>query len=253
MGSLNKFAAAAGFSLVLAAGGAQAADMGGSFLEPLMPVEVGSSWYLRGDIGYKVYTSPSATYTFSSTTGRVLDANDESINNALIVGGGVGYKFNPWFRTDATVDYETRAGYTGSVACVAVTCGNSYYSVTGNIAAWTILANAYFDLGTWNGFTPYIGGGIGTSNIALSGYTQRNGPGDPAGLRIYGHDMNQWNFAWALTAGASYEITPNWLIDMNYRYVSLGDVHSIDQNSNAIDINNIAASEVRVGVRFLID
>ncbi|MCT8971748.1 outer membrane protein [Microbaculum marinisediminis] len=252
MGSLKKFIAAAGVTVALSAGGAHAADYSDAFLEPILPVEIGSTWYLRGDIGYKVYSSPDATYTLIPGN-FVFQAVDESIDNAFLIGGGVGYQFNPWFRSDITVDYEAPADFTGRVPCPFVTCGSAFSNATGRISAWTILANAYIDLGTWGGLTPYVGGGIGTANVRLKDYRHTNPPLNPAGLQSIGSNASTWNFAWSLTAGASYAVTENWLVDMNYRYVSLGDVDTNDQWGDHIEVTDIAAHEFRIGARFLID
>jgi opacity protein-like surface antigen len=251
MGNFKTLFATAGFALVLTAGNASAADMSDLFLEPLLPVEIGSAWYLRGDIGYKVYPSPSATYTRSLT--NIENYTDVSLDSALIVGGGFGYKFNQWFRSDVTVDYSAPADFSGRLTCTAAACGSNYIQANGQIATWTILANAYFDLGTWAGFTPYIGGGIGTANVQIKDYMQNNPPANPAVYNATASDQSKWNFAWAVTAGVSYDMTENLLLDLNYRYASLGDGYATDQAGRAIDIENIDAHEFRVGVRFLID
>jgi opacity protein-like surface antigen len=251
MGSFKTFIATTGIALVLTAGTATAADMSDPFLEPLLPVEIGSAWYLRGDIGYKVYTSPNGTYTRSLT--NIEDYTNVSLDEAFIIGGGFGYKFNQWFRSDVTIDYSTPANFSGRLVCTGPVCGSNYLDAKAQISTWTILANAYFDLGTWAGLTPYIGGGIGTANVRVKDYQHNNPPANPAGFRAIGSDNTDWNFAWALTAGASYDMTSNLLLDVNYRYASLGSVYTTDQVGRGIDIEDIDAHEFRVGVRFLID
>ncbi len=44
------------------------------------------------------------------------------------------------------------------------------------------------------------------------------------------------NFAWSLTAGLAYQLSPNLLLDINYRYVNMGTfktgaITCNDQNS----------------------
>ncbi len=64
------------------------------------------------------------------------------------------------------------------------------------------MANGYVDLGTWAGFTPYVGAGLGT------GYTD---VAEQLRLRARqtlavgcDHRRRSWNFAWALMAGVGY-------------------------------------------------
>jgi len=252
MDSLKKtaLAAAAGLAMVFMGGSAQAADMSDTFLEPILPVEIGSAWYLRGDIGYKIYTTPDAAYTSLGVGTRQF--YDQSLSDAWLVGAGVGYRFNPWFRTDLTVDYEAPTDFNAKAPCL-IACAALPYSIeSGRVSAWTILANAYFDLGTWAGFTPYVGAGIGTSNVRLSNYYGYNPPFFFPTASV-GSNASTWNFSWAVMAGASIDITQNWLLDVNYRYLSLGDVNTVDQFGGQINIDDIAAHEFRLGVRFMID
>ncbi len=65
----------------------------------------------------------------------------------------------------------------------------------------------------------------------------------------------KWNFAWALSAGASYAINPQWSLDVGYRYLNLGDAQSGKIENAAgetthIDYKDIDAHEVRVGLRY---
>ncbi|MBN8999396.1 MAG: porin family protein, partial [Rhizobiales bacterium] len=208
-----RLAAALGAGLVVSAP-AFAADMPEPYVEPA-PVIATGAWYLRGDIGYKFYNNPDITFvtpTYSDSW------QNTSLDNTSLLGVGVGYKFNDFFRVDATVDYEFNSQAYGEGYCGG--CGGVGYSIeTADISAWTLLANAYIDLGTYAGFTPYVGAGIGGSYLQTSNISYVN----PNGVTGAWDGGGQWNFAWALTAGGSYAFTPNTLLDINYRYVNLGD------------------------------
>src|SRR5689334_20773145 len=82
-----------------------------------VPVEVGSGWYLRGDVGYifdaslggvdyTAYNPIDDINSPASFTSASLDAD-------FTWGGGVGYRFTDYFRADATVD-GFRADFNGS-------------------------------------------------------------------------------------------------------------------------------------------
>jgi opacity protein-like surface antigen len=66
--------------------------------------------------------------------------------------------------------------------------------------------------------TPYIGGGLGAAELMTSNVHFIN----PDGSTGSWPNGERWNFAWSLTAGVSYPITKNFLIDANYRFVDLG-------------------------------
>lgn len=220
--------------------------------EEVVPVEIGSGWYLRGDIGYKWYNDPDAHYDVSGYG----DFIDESLSNTGIVGVGFGYKFNESFRTDVTLDYEWPGDFHGRLICPSGPCDPDTYSDEyAKIAAWTGLFNVYWDLGTIAGegpgvLTPYIGAGIGASYLVTSNVNYVNpdsstGSWDGAG---------KWNLAWALMAGVSYAVSKDWLFDLNYRYVHLGNAVSGSTTDGVpIKYDNINASEIRFGVRYMIN
>ena len=63
---------------------------------------------------------------------------------------------------------------------------------------------------------------------------------------------SQWNFAWAVMAGVGYAVSPNMMMDVGYRYMSFGDVTTADAPGAAV-LKDIAAHEVRIGVRWSFD
>jgi opacity protein-like surface antigen len=202
---------------------------------PAVVEEFGSGWYLRGDIGYRQSNLGS-----TSTTNGGGNPSRGELDDAFSIGGGVGIKYN-WFRADITADYMTKADYRGSL----ITNNDVRTSIEGVVA----LANVYFDLGSWSGFTPYVGVGVGASNLWTKGLTS---PGMPANT-----DMStgtKWGMAWAAMAGASYQISARMLIDGGYRYLHMGEASTgEDISSNQIQFKDLTAHELRIGVRYLID
>jgi len=178
------------------------------------PVSVGG-WYLRGDIGYRwsdlrgteyiTYGPPPGTSEFTTT----------ELDGAMSLGGGIGYQITRHFRTDLTADYwfdsdfrGTTAGFCGGVPCTST--DRSSYS------ALLLMANAYVDLGTYYGFTPYVGAGIGGARIKWD--RLRNTIGDDD---FYHDGGKEWRFAWSLMAGTSYCLTQNLQLDAGYRYTRI--------------------------------
>lgn len=231
--------------------------------EPMAIPSVGG-WYLRGDIGYKYYQAPKTELSNplygggQYTTGGHDQLVNESLGAAADFGIGVGYKFNEYFRTDLTLDYETPARFKGSLWCDynTTSCNSSpnggYYDTErAKIAAYTALLNGYADLGTYNGFTPYVGAGVGASYLQTSSIRSSNYGSDGSSIEGDGN----WNFAWALMAGVSYAVNQNLSVDLGYRYLNLGDaktkgVTDSFGQTTGLKYNNIQAHEVRLGLRY---
>ncbi len=239
-----------GFAVALSTA-AYAADLPTPVIEHIPEVPaVGGGLYLRGDIGYKIYGDPSGSFNDYGNL-RELRFERESMDNAWMIGVGVGYQFNDYFRSDVTLDYETRAGVKGYAACLT-SCTGGYTTEGTDIDVWTVMLNGYVDIGTWNRITPYVGAGIGAAYVRTSDTYSI----DPATGRFnYSGDNGEWNFAWALMAGASYAVTDNWSIDAGYQYRDLGKAKTLKLQNTAspdsrVEWDDLTAQEIRLGVRY---
>lgn len=196
-----------------------------------------SGWYVRGDIGWRWQTIGSV-----DTPAPV--ATQWSLENVPTFGFGGGYKYQ-WFRMDATLDYATQARFRGDTSVTP-----EYY--TAKIDTFTLLANLYLDLGTWGGFTPYVGAGVGTSNIRLHQYSNLSILSPDDGV----NNTSRWDFSWAAMGGVAYQFTHNLVFDVSYRYLKIGDAMSGTEPppyTTRSYFRDITAQEVRVGLRLLLD
>ena len=217
---------------------------------PVAPIaEVGTGWYLRGDIGYVDYAKPDEA-PFNAATVPPLD--NLALENTWSVGVGVGYKLNAWLRADVTADYRTTAGFRAFSSGTGYTGG---YSVDhADLESTTILANGYLDLGTFYGFTPYVGAGVGVAVNQFSNYNWQVYllPGPTAGAAGTIPGDTRTNFAWALMAGTAVEMGRGLALDVGYRYVNLGSVQTKrDAALIGTKLKDLDAHEVRVGLRWM--
>lgn len=235
-GYLKTFAVS-GSALALSSALAQAADMPG--YPPPLPqyrsslIDANSGWYLRGDLGARWGLIGGAEQASPP------NPTDNSLGNGMTASLGAGIK-SSWLRTDVTIDYASPAKYQGTVAAAGDT--------TAKIQATTALLNGYIDLGTWYRITPYIGGGAGVAYARISDYVGTAAPpipGEPA--------KNRWNFAWAGMAGAAYPIARNMMVDVGYRYLNVGNLSTGSDAFAATTFKNVAAHELRVGLRWSFD
>ncbi|MEI9804454.1 MAG: outer membrane protein [Pseudolabrys sp.] len=222
---------------------AMAADMPRTLPPPGMPLPTversqpryfDTGWYLRGDVGYAWGRIDSARSAPPFT-----DPTDNKFGNAVTGGVGAGIK-TKWLRTDITFDYMAEAKYQGTVAAPN--------DVTAKISNWSVLFNGYLDLGTWYRLSPYIGAGAGAAMVRVTEYASTASPPFVSGL-----SNNKWNFAWAAMAGVGYQLSPNTIVDIGYRYLNFGDAKSAADSFGAMTFKNLAAHEVRVGLRWSFD
>jgi opacity protein-like surface antigen len=223
------------------AAGVMAADMPNTLPPAYEPVvvpprafDLSTGWYLRGDLGYawgRIDGAQSAS-PFPSPT-------ENKLGNNFVAGVGAGIK-TQWARTDVTVDYMAPLKYQGTIVMPNDT--------TAKISAVSTLFNGYLDLGTWYRATPYIGAGAGAAYVTASDFSS---PGAPPFTGDTTH--RQWNFAWAVMAGVGYAIAPNLMVDVGYRYIDFGDVRTNADAFGAMTFKNVAAHEVRVGLRWSFD
>jgi opacity protein-like surface antigen len=199
-------------------------------------VEFASNWYVRGDLAYAQETFPNISpFTFGSSP---------SMLNTFSAGVGGGYKVNNWFRTDLILDYRSRVRTAGTGApgpcAIATGSGACFFDTT--IQRWDLLANGYLDLGTWDGFTPYIGAGAGTDWARI---WQSNGFSTASNTH--------YRFAWAAMAGIAIAMTDHAQLDVGYRFLDLGPIGGLSSVTGTTVTQRVRANEVRAGVRYMID
>lgn len=275
-------------SFLAIAGSAAAADLDSPIFQhqapEVVPVEIGNSWYLRGDIGYNFNGRINNEST--SNAGVVID-ND--YQNGIAYSAGVGYQYNNYLRFDATVEriFATEFQETTPVAARSICNGTALIEADSSIAprsldcynrdtvsynALSVMANAYVDLGTYVGFTPYIGGGLGVARVRWNETTnqtlcftgtvagearycggsgaQANTYQENTGTVNEGSDMR---LAYSLMAGVGYKVSKNVKLDLGYKYTAVGDADGVTHtNTLGSDLakNGFSAHQVRAGFRY---
>jgi opacity protein-like surface antigen len=262
MRSVKSLLAAGAATLISSA--AFAADMAIApppMYAPPPVVEDFGGWYLRGDIGFSNQRVDRLNNVLDA--GNTSSVQHNNFNTAGIFGLGVGYKLNNWFRGDVTGEWRGNSQFHGTDRISYVGgVGVDTYHATKN--EWVVLANAYVDLGTWWCMTPFIGAGVGGARVAINGFTDQSIASNPvqpgpalAGL-AYGDNVAKWNFAWAVHAGVAYKVTPNFTVELAYRYLDMGDGLTGDlrtfDGGNAINnpttFKNITSHDLKLGVRW---
>lgn len=225
---------------------------------PEVVVSDANGWYLRGDVGYSFNKLRGANF-FQGSNALVTDFTTASLKDSFLVGAGVGYQVNSYLRTDLTFDYLTNADFRGSTrgggagfgACV----GPCTSSDRTSLSAYSLLANAYVDLGTYAGFTPYVGAGIGGTYVKWDKLRNTACADDGSGCdsTVEHGGKGDWRFTYALMAGASYDLTCNLKADAGYRFrhIEGGDMFGYKANGGPGYDKGINSHEIRVGARYV--
>ncbi len=265
-----KLFAGTAIGAILLAGGALAADMP-VYYEP-EPIPAFGGWYLRGDVGVSFQQVDNLhnvafndTATFDSVT--ILDTD---FDPSWFLGLGVGYQINDIFRVDLTGEYRGKSEFKGLDIAVPAGGGGAYFNeYFSKKSEWLFLANGYWDIGTWERFTPFVGAGVGASYVKihdLQDFNTLSPDGPSATCPVGGNGCavgdGQWNFAWALYAGLAYSMSPNLVLEVGYRYLNLGDGQTKNMlgndgsdpvPNNPMHFEDITSHDIKVGLRYLLD
>lgn len=228
------------------------------------PVGFGG-WYIRGDVDYHKSDMRGADYiTYGAApcvsgcggsgwqgVGGTKGFDTTELKSAFSIGGGVGYQITRHFRTDLTLDYWSKSKFRGSTSDNGnYGCGSTTIPCQSvdraKMSALLLLANAYADLGTWNGLTPYVGAGIGSAHIRWGDLENDAN----VGYAVHKGSKN-WRFAYALMAGASYCLTEKTMIDAGYRFSRIEGGRMFEYNGAGPGFDKgFNTHEVRAGLRY---
>ncbi len=222
------------------AGAAQAADYDGQ-----LPDEgfsgMWSCLYARIDGGVTMYERPGVIQPIGAgfsdggggTTGTAINPEIEPTG---FFEGGIGCQVASTLRIEITGGVRLKSSLTDAFPG----------SLDADYGSQYVFVSSFWDITNYAGFTPYVGGGIGASKNEVSGLAA------PAGAA----DGSDYDFAYHVDVGVSYDITQSLKFDLAYRYVNLGEMISeIDTaaapaDQGAINVNHIEGHEVKVGLRY---
>lgn len=185
--------AAAAFLLMPCTSHASNADQLGIYVAPKFVLNVQHS---EGEVSYY---------------GHNIGSDDKDGARA---GGAIaiGYDFAPQFNIPVRAELEY-----GAYGIISKTVSYPGASFKGEVGFQTLLANFYWDITEWNGFTPYIGAGIGMASLTTEGTVNIAGWG--AGSK----DETDAVAAGQIGLGCSYAFTDSISADLGYRYLMIDD------------------------------
>ena len=207
--------------------------------------------YLRGNIGYSWSDEPNSRYVgnFDNNGNSHPEFDSVSYDDTWLFEGGAGCESTIGIRTEVMFGIRDNQHFEGHIPINT----NPDDPILTDITSYTAMLNFYYDLGNWSGITPYVGAGIGFAYHDM-GKVVATDPSSPNPQ--YGDE--DLNFAWALMVGFAAQMTQNAVLDVGYRYIDMGGVDSLHADvagfwNPRLDLDDLTAHEITVGVRYAID
>ena len=246
----------------LLAGQAMAADLVADIemedVPELAGIETVTGWYARGDIGYNAGVNADTSYRTFDGSSYTTQSGAGDFSKDVSLNLGVGYTFTDMFRADVTVG-RISAAFDGSGACDPSAPVDCERTARADFAGYSVLANAYVNLGTIIGLTPYVGAGVGYTYLKWDDIQTQNRCGGILcdGSAVTSHPGESgWRPTYALMAGVAYDVTDTLKLDIGYRYLNIDgggmygwDVASAGATGLQAEHDNISTHEIRLGLR----
>ncbi len=258
MNALKNSAVAAAVIGLTMTGWAHAADIipkEPEMIEPMPPMELRGGVYVRGYVGMTNQDLDRLDFWQLHDADHHFEWLDKGgFDSGMLAGVGIGYAFNDWFRMDVTGEYRGKTDF--SALDRYQDSDGSWFTndYSAKKSEWLFLLNAYLDLGTWKGLTPYVGAGIGASRNRITNFRDVNVRNDSVWLA---GSASKWNLAWALHGGVGYEVTDQLTLDLAYRYVDLGDArtgmsYAFDGSGSdtPVTFKSLTSHDIMLGLRW---
>jgi opacity protein-like surface antigen len=217
-------------------------------------LDTGYAWAADANLKDKNPGSVAGTYICGGPllSGACNDPPGElnDIGQAWIVGVGVGYRFGPRFRADATLGY--RSGFKLDDVDKAPS------SYTAHITSYNVMVNGYVDfpLQRSTRLVPYVGAGVGYASNKIDDITNPNLPPLPPGVSTL-PGGTKGDVAWQLSLGVGIEVTGKLTLDIGYRYLDSGKLETSSGNVTGFfagpyngATGKLRSHELQVGIRF---
>ncbi|MDR1043910.1 MAG: outer membrane beta-barrel protein [Candidatus Adiutrix sp.] len=179
------------------------------------------------------------------------EETDNNFGFGLSLGNDFSYSTDWPLRVELEYVYRGEGEF-GKGPSVFAQNGDVYAaSQSFRVKAHSLMGNVFYDFPAELPLTPYIGAGLGLAYLKSSYGSSSRLNNDPT--ITVASSKNDWNFAWNLAAGVSYEVTDRAALDFGYRYVDLGSAEPGSVSTATYSGSpklDYTAHEFSVGLRF---
>ncbi|EFC9748455.1 TPA: outer membrane protein [Escherichia coli] len=204
--------------------------MAGVFSAQALADENKTGFYVTGKAGASVVAQTDQR--FRQDLGEDVYKYKGGDKNDTVFGAGlaVGYDFYQHYN----VPVRTEVEFYGRGAADSHYTLDTWHSPMGNggredtqnrLSVNTLMVNTYYDFRNSSAFTPWVSAGLGYARVHHKAtytdtYWNKSGEVSTSALHYSGYDNN---FAWSLGVGVKYDVTPDFSLDLAYRYLDAGD------------------------------
>ena len=277
------------------------------------PAELGSGWYIRGELGFNLNGNQDVSSYGNPALSTLYDNN---YTDGMNYSASVGYRLSRFLRVDAGLgrlagsdfsrselmteddgngirDFPTEVLPTDPNPCngwgefIDLGTGTTYIGddfitncVQTDTAEYDVtfgMANVYVDLGTYRGFTPFIGGGVGIGRVSWRqeldavdcvpradgvrlegcrayGVGDQPGPNEPYTQPGIVDSGVNYRLGYTVSAGVGYAVNPNVTVEALYRYMNFGgpSLSSAGTTGSMLADNGYGTHQVNLGLRYAI-
>lgn len=181
---------------------------------------------------------PNQTLSGKGATGAGLMGSARPDAPGYFFGGAVGAKFLQYFRSELQIGY--RSTEIQNISVQGEPAGSN-----GDLGLLSIMANGYFEMEVGEGFSPFVGFGIGWGMPTLDA---QNKPG----AQQLSVDDTDSVFVFNAMVGGTYAISDVTDLSLGYRYIQTEDISyksTIGTTAQRLDFE-YDAHEIYVGLRF---
>lgn len=190
------------------------------------------SWYYGGQAGVALTDEVEMEISGGSGIAGELDSG-------VVVGGviGVSSGINPGALTGWRLEGEINYRQGDLIELGARTSSE----LGGDVSTLSLMVSVYTDFYVGNGFTPYIGAGLGVARVSANDIT------------VFGADLlddDAVGLAIQLGAGVAYELMPELTLTADARLFGVGStIEMTDAFGNDLDIDFLGEGTLLVGIR----
>lgn len=193
----------------------------------ILPVSGFAQVYVGGHGGITI--QPDNDLSFAGSTLDIEVVTDAGFN----AGAVAGYDFGS-YRVEGEVTYFSND--IDDLTVNGVSASGIGLSLIGDVSAWMIFVNAWYDFDTGTRFTPYIGAGAGALIVEVA-------LGAP-GLGLPRTSETDTTFGGQFGVGTAINIIPKLDATVDYRFLI-----GADAEFNGVDVE-VMSHTFRVGLRY---
>jgi len=158
------------------------------------------TYYIGGEGGWSMLTD-------QTDRASGLPGLHKRFDDGFAVGGRAGVEWGPW-RLEEEYAYRSNDLNRATVGSVRIA------GATGDRQSHAIMTNVLYDFSLGWPVIPHIGAGIGAVNIIDHGSAPGIG-------RVQNDD--DWQFGYQAIGGVRWPVSPNFAVDLDYRYLATTD------------------------------